>query len=802
MNFRIKLFTSLTALLLLLTFNYETKAQNDSIANSNQETNVAPSRPKIGLVLSGGGAKGAAHIGVIKYLEEQGIPIDFVTGTSMGSIVGGLYALGYSPDEMIEIITNIDWNQLISNNVDRRKISYNAKERKSRELFEINFSSQKDSVYTDPLKQTLPSGIVSGDHLSNLFSALSVGYADSIDFNDLPIPFACIATDLITGNAETLNKGVFSSAIRSSMAIPILFNPVEMNGTVYVDGGLSNNFPVDICRQMGADFVIGVSMSPGLSKDPKKLKTVFSQIKQLKEIMTDKNSNYYDDNCDVFIRPELKGVGMLSFDAESVAIVTNSGYEAASAYKDKFNELKDILSQYPATDNKTNKKSAINIIKNKLYISKIEMEGVDSETARWLKRKLFIKEGTMMDKAYIDNIIATYFGLGVFSNITYSIHNDPEKDDAYILRMHFKKAKDHEFGLGMNYDSQEALSLHLHLGFNKNKMKGFKTNIDAKIGYNLNINTTLSYERPLMPNFNLAYQFISNDFDVYTKKNEMDMNVWYFKHDFKFFLSDYFFRNIRLRGGINMEFYRQEKALYATLVSNKLQDSDVNMLGLFASFNYDNLNEVKFPTRGIKTSLNFSHKPKEFLDGSFKNFNLSNFMFAFEGYIPMFKERLVLIPQAYGSFLFGPGATSGKNLPDDNNFKGPVPKYMYYNNFAGGTIMGRYFDYQVPLVGTSHTVLGFNNIFVLRLDLRYHIGGRHYITLMFNAMRESINFENMLTETSPLLWPEYYDYNAANVLGAGIKYTLDTKLGPISLEFSSVDKYKDYNVYLNIGFEI
>lgn len=776
--------------------NLSAQNENDSVVTQSKE------RPKIGLVLSGGGAKGAAHIGVIKYLEEQGIPIDFVTGTSMGSIIGGLYALGYTPDELIEIITAIDWNQLISNNVDRRKISYDTKERKSRELFEINFASRRDSILKNPLKQTLPSGIVSGDHLSNLFSSLSVGYADSMDFNNLPIPFACVATDLVTGNADVLNKGVFSSAIRSSMAIPILFNPVNMNGTVYVDGGLSNNFPVDICRQMGADYVIGVSMSPGLTEDPKSLKTVFNQIKQLKEIMTDKNSNYYDEDCDVFIRPELKGVGMLSFDAESVAIVTQSGYDAASVYADKFQDLKDMLSQYPEDDKKTPKKPAVNMIKNKVFISKVEMNGVDEETAIWLKRKFYLEESIMMDKAFIDDMVETYFGLGVFSNITYTIHNDPEMEDAYILKMNFTEAKPHEFGLGLNYDSQEALSLYLHLGFNRNKMKGFKTNIDAKIGYNLNLNTTLSYERPAIPALNLSYQFASNDFDVYTKLNVMDMNVWYFKHNFSFYLSDYFFRNIRLRAGVNMEFYNYIKVMYATLVSNDINHNNVAMFGMFANFNYDNLNKVKFPTRGIRTSINYSYKYKDFVNGSFQNFNMSNFLFSFEAYIPMFKNKLVLIPQIYESYLFGPGATSGKNLPEDNNFKGPVPKYMFYNNFVGGTQMSRYFDYQLPLVGTSHTILGFNNITILRLDLRYNIKGRHYLTLMFNAMRESIDIENMFSETNVPLWPEYYDYNAANVFGAGIKYSIDTKLGPISLEVSSVDKFKDYNIYFNIGFEI
>ena len=303
-----------------------------SSATHAQEATPAQSRPKVGLVLSGGGAKGAAHIGVLKYIEQAGIPIDYIAGTSMGSIVGGMYALGYSSDEILDIISSVDWDRLISNNVDRREISYESKSEDYSQAITIPFSfgNNTKELQTRSFKNSLPTGIVSGDNLINLFNSLSVGYSDPIDFNELPIPFICIATNMMNGEAEVFNKGVVSKALRASMAIPILFDPITIDHTLYVDGGLVNNFPAEQCRAMGADYVIGVSMSPGLENETEKLSSIFSQMKQLKEIITDKEFENYHTLCDIFISPDLKGVGMLSFDAESVATITQSGYQAAA----------------------------------------------------------------------------------------------------------------------------------------------------------------------------------------------------------------------------------------------------------------------------------------------------------------------------------------------------------------------------------------------------------------------------------------------------------------------------------------
>ena len=355
-----------------------------------QDETTVSSRPKVGLVLSGGGAKGAAHIGVIKYIEEAGIPIDYIAGTSMGSIVGGMYALGYSADEMLDIISSVDWNRLISNDVDRRKITYRRKYEKGTQIISVPFSmdAEQADLQSRSFRNSLPKGFVSGDNLINLFNSLCVGYSDSLSFAELPIPFLCIATNMVSGEADVLDRGEFAKALRASMAIPILFDPIKMNNTLYVDGGLTCNFPAAQCRAMGADYIIGVSMSPGLEDNTENLSSILSQVKQLKEIITDKDFDRYNQQCDIFISPDLKGVGMLSFDAESVARVTQSGYEAASLQSSEFSMLKDRVCSSATVDSADllAPKRATNILQQQVKISKIEFGRLDKYVDRWLRR--------------------------------------------------------------------------------------------------------------------------------------------------------------------------------------------------------------------------------------------------------------------------------------------------------------------------------------------------------------------------------------------------------------------------------
>ena len=773
-----------------------------SITSYSQDSTSESSRPKVGLVLSGGGAKGAAHIGVLKYIEEAGIPIDYIAGTSMGSIVGGMYALGYTSDEILSIISEVDWDRLISDQVERKKISYERKYESRSQLLTIPFSvgTDKQELQSRSFKNSLPTGIVSGDNLINLFNSLSVGYSDPLDFNDLPTPFLCIATNVINGEADVLNKGVFSKSLRASMAIPVLFDPVKIDDILYADGGLVNNFPAEQCRAMGADYVIGVSMSPGLESDPENLTSLFSQVKQLKEIITDKEFENYHKKCDIFISPDLKGVGMLSFDAESVARVTESGYEAAATKEAEFKALKEKLlstsvSQSP--DSSTAKK-AVNILRERVLISGIEMDGVEQDIEKWMRRRCTVKVGDHVCKEDIDNSVSIYYGTGNFDSITYTLHEDSTNPDAYVLKFKFVENQPHDLGLGFRFDSQDMLSVLFHMGVNRNRMSGVKADVSAKLGGNQWLNANLSYGHMLYPRINIGYNFRNSELDTYDM-DELVMNMHFLQHKFRVYLSENYSRTISIGAGLEAELLTPRKVMYLNHEAVDMDSKPVNTLGSFAYLHYDNLNKASFATRGVTGKINFNWKDMMFSSNGTSPLGYGSFVFGFEGYVPIIENRLVLIPQLYGSMLFGKGAVNGTTDSWNPLFEGPVPAYPAMNNVIGGAEMGRYIDQQLPFIGVNKISLAFNNVGIARLDIRTRVYKNHYVTGIVNYARSSVDMNNFFKEKDELQWGSLYDYNASNWWGAGVRYSIDTKLGPLNFDVSSSNISKNVNLYFSIG---
>ena len=788
-----KKFSKLFLAVLLLLVSYTAYSQDSTAVNR---------RPKIGVVLSGGGAKGAAHIGVLKYLEEAGIPIDYIAGTSMGSIVGGMYALGYSPQEILDIISSVDWNELISNQLDRRQMSYHRKGVKGTHLFTVpfNIKGKNESLQNISFKNSLPKGVVSGDNIMNLFNSLSVGYSDPLSFNNLPVPFLCIATNMLTGEAEIVDKGEFTKALRASMAIPILFDPIKMNDALYADGGLTINFPVDQCRAMGADIIIGVSMSPGLEQDPEKLSSVLSQVKQLKNIITDKDFDKYDEQCDIFISPDLKGVGMLSFDAESVAIITQSGYEAAEAKAESFKALKEKLQVAATEPVETNPapKKAINLLDNKVKISKIELLGVDKEIERWMRRVSTVNVGDMVCKADIDKTVAKYSGTGNFESIRFTLHNDEQTPDGYILRFKFVQKPANNFGIGFRFDSQDMLSMLLHLGLNSNRMSGFKAGLDAKLGGNQWLTAKASYGHLRYPRLNLSYSFRNSELDVYDM-DDLEMNQKFLQHNIKFYLSENNLRAFSLGVGAQAELVTPRKVMYSYYDADVEDTQSALTLGTFAYFAFDNLNKHNFSTRGVKGRIDFTWRDSFLKEKNLEKLQMGSLVYQFESYIPVVKDRFVIVPQMYGSFLFGPGAVNGTTEGWNPLFQGPVPMYPYLNNIVGGTEMGRYIDHHLPFIGVNKISFAFNNVAILRTDFRVRVHKSHYLTAMFNYARSSVDMKNFFKQSEELLWGNMYDYNASNWWGAGIRYSIDTKLGPLSLDVSSSNISRKVNLYFSFG---
>ena len=242
----------------------------------NVNVQARPVRKKVGLVLGGGGAKGAAEVGVLKVLEEADIPIDYIVGTSIGGIVGGLYSIGYDAADIDSLFRNQNWLFLLSDQAKRESESFLSKDEKERYMIHLPLSRER--------KVSLPTGYLKGQNILNLFSKLTVGYHHVDDFSTLPIPYRCVAVDLVDGKEVVLSSGSLPMAMRATMSIPGVFAPVEWNGMMLVDGGALNNLPVDVVRDMGADVVICVDLSTGWKKK-EDLKSASSVVDQLIGIM-------------------------------------------------------------------------------------------------------------------------------------------------------------------------------------------------------------------------------------------------------------------------------------------------------------------------------------------------------------------------------------------------------------------------------------------------------------------------------------------------------------------------------------
>lgn len=262
--------TTLSLLIILLSLNLNAQKVTDSVQNNR--------RPKIGLVLSGGGAKGFAHIGVLKVLEELNMPIDYISGTSMGSIIGAFYAMGYSATDIEKLVLNQDWEELLSDKVSRKYI--HVKDKVNLDRYVVSFPIKPKGI-------RIPAGIVQGQNIINLFEQSTIEFHNQTDFRKFPIPFVCIATDLETGDAVVLDKGNISQALRASMAIPTVFTPVEIDGKLLADGGMINNFPVEEVIKMGADIVIGVDVQTG-PRDKSELNSIEDIINQAVSLMAKK----------------------------------------------------------------------------------------------------------------------------------------------------------------------------------------------------------------------------------------------------------------------------------------------------------------------------------------------------------------------------------------------------------------------------------------------------------------------------------------------------------------------------------
>ncbi len=747
-------------------------------------------RPTVALVLSGGGAKGAAHVGVIKYLESIGMPVDVVMGTSMGGLVGGIYALGYDAGQLDSIIRDIDWDMALSDKVPRDYLSYSAIKYKEKYVLSFPFfydrkeymqMKESDQQYTrrvedihfgageadatnmvkDNLLGSLPSGMVYGQNVNNIFSSLSVGYQDVTDFYDLPVPFLCVATDLVSGTAKIWTKGKLNTALRSTMSIPGLFAPVRVDGMVLVDGGMRNNYPTDLAKKVGADIVIGVNLSDGYKS--------YNEINNLADIIntgidmlgrTSFESNI--DIPDVNIKPDLHEFNMLSFDDRSIDTIINRGYQAALAVADKLDSIKAVVGSDVTT---INNDPADDIRLRKVLVSGVEIAGVDDKESLYLMNKIKVGAGSRMGNSEIEDAVATIFGTNAFDYVNYELLGDEEP---YRLKFNCKRGPICQLGLGGRFDTEEIVSVLVNLGLGVHKIQGSSLDFTGKVGTNPNASLTYSYISPKGMSFNVMAGV------RYTDRNTFSIGDNRFRINFldvrqEIYLSNITWSTFYLKTGFRNDYYN----VNSVMAEQAFGDYDVNQLSndyvtFFFNARKDSFDNAYIPTKGKSFGVSydwvFGGGPQKF-----NNFHA----LTLDAKEVVGGDRFAFIPSLNIRYLIGDEV--------------PVP----FTNTMGGSMAGRYLDQQIPFIGINNAAAMQKILGVARTDLRFKLLKNNYLTAIANyalSCDEISAFKNL-------------NEDVAGYLGCGLQYTYNSIVGPLSLNVHWSSYTHNVGLYMSLGFD-
>ncbi|TMU79909.1 hypothetical protein FGA82_11565 [Pseudomonas fluorescens] len=395
------------------------------------------SRPKVGLVLSGGAARGLAHIGVLKALEEQGIKIDAIAGTSMGAVVGGLYASGYKIDELEKLALNIDWQAALSDAPPREDVPFRRKQD------DRDFLVKQKLSFRDDGSLGLPLGVIQGQNLALLLESLLAHTSDTRDFDNLPIPFRAVATDISNGEKVVFRKGHLPQVIRASMSIPAVFAPVELDGRLLVDGGMTDNIPLDVAREMGVDVAIVVDIGTPL-RNRKQLTTVVDVLNQSITLMTRSNSEEQLaalKPSDVLIQPALAAFGVTDFGKAQEMI--DAGYRATRILDARLAQLKPNESQ----DAELN--AARSPGQRTPIITAIRVENdskVDDDIIRYYIRQHI---GEPLDLGRLHSDMGTLYGLDYFEQVQYRVVHKGE-DHTLVISARGKRSGTDYLRVGLN----------------------------------------------------------------------------------------------------------------------------------------------------------------------------------------------------------------------------------------------------------------------------------------------------------------------------------------------------------------
>ena len=545
---------------------------------------------KVGLVLSGGGAKGLAHIGVLKVIEEAGIKIDYIGGTSMGAIVGGLYASGYTTQQLDSIFRTTNFETLIQDDLPRGSKSFNERRDSERYVLKLPF---------DDFKIKFPSGLSRGQNIYNFYAQL-LSHIKEKDFSKLPIPFLCIAANVETGEEVILDSGDLATSLSASGAIPTLFSPVYIDGMMLTDGGVLNNFPVDEISSKGMDLIIGVDVQDGL-KDREELKSgleILSQVNNFRTVVAAKEKK---KKTDLYIKPDIKGFSVLSFD-QGKKIIKN-GLIAANEKKKSFQKIAEAQDEYITREPV--------LIKDSLAVGNIKIIGNKDFPRNYVTGKLklnaFEKTSFKELNAGLNNLSAT----GRFQKINYTLSDNGKYRDL-TLKI-YENDQNTQLKFGVHYDQLYKTSFLANVTHKSLFFKNDVTSLDLIIGDNLRYNFDYYIDKGRYWSIGVSSRYNQFEDDVNFEfiqqnigsQNPLDLNQVRLKNeDFtnQIFIETFISKEFKF--GLGAEYKFLEATTETFIEAPEINETETviekdNLFSTYAYLNFDTLDHKFYPSSGF-----------------------------------------------------------------------------------------------------------------------------------------------------------------------------------------------------------
>ena len=741
-----------------------------------QTDSTAVKRKKVGVVLSGGGAKGMAHIGVLKVLEKAGIPVDIVTGTSMGSIIGGLYAIGYNANSLDSMVRVQDWSYVITDKEDLRNQSLSDRKKQNTYFFTTGMTIGKRDMNAG--------GIIKGKNLAELFNQLCVGFTDSLDFTrDLPIPFACVATDIITNDEVDFHSGRLPQAMRASMAIPAAFSPVRTGDKVLVDGGLKNNYPADIAREMGADVIIGVTVqgAPKVAEDMGGTMSIISQI-------VDVNcKNKVEENLaitDLHLQVDTKGYGSASFSPAAIDTLIRRGEELAMRHWDDITALKQLIgiddSFRPVILHPLRPK----VMTEKHRVLGFTFENMTPQAERFLRQKFHLDRTDSID-ANLEQELTTSMRVDLFYQ-TAECRLVPEKLEASVRKVHGIRdevdslwthadgvrvilsagnRKSVQFHAGFRFDTEEYAAVQLGLDIPLKTAIPVSTEITARLGKRMKVGAELTVHPRFFTRPKISYTFYRNDVDVYNN-GDRDYNIRYNQFQGELTPFNFDLRHFNLQLGVRWD-YMHYRSKLGSETSNQVTLENEHFFSYRARLNYNSEDNWNFPKRGARFRSEFAY-----LTDNFAKLDDETGMMEYSGdwrWSFTIGERFTLQPMLYGRLLFG-------------DVVPPV-----FGNTIGTDWFGHYVEQQMPFAGIGNMEYIDHQFVAVQLQAQEHIGGNSYMLLRLAGGQQADKLKNLFDQTT--------------LFGVQAAYFYNTMFGPVGAALGNSNRTKEPYFYLNLGYE-